>query len=272
MVRDVMFDKGQSKRIWSELFKVIDSSDIIIQVLDARNPMGTRSHKVEETVKGFGSHKHMVFVLNKCDLVPTWVTRRWVQILSAEYPTLAFHASIEHPFGKGALIQLLRQFSRLHMDRKQICVGFVGYPNVGKSSVINTLRKKQVCKVASIPGETKVWQYITLFKRIYLIDCPGVVAASDDTETDVVLKGVVRIENLQDPQEHVAKVLEHVKREYVSRTYGIAEWEDHDDFLSKLARKHGRLLKKGEPDTSTTAKMVLYDWTRGRIPFFYPPP
>ena len=251
---------------------MIDSSDIIIQVLDARNPMGTRSRKVEEAVKGFGSHKHIVFVLNKCDLIPTWVTRRWVQILSEEHPTLAFHASIENPFGKGALIQLLRQFARLHMDRKQICVGFVGYPNVGKSSVINTLRKKQVCKVAPIPGETKVWQYITLFKRIYLIDCPGVVAASDDTETDVVLKGVVRIENLQEPQEHVAGVLEHVKREYISRTYGIPDWEDYEDFLSKLAKKYGKLLKKGEPDTATAAKMVLYDWTRGRIPYFYPPP
>jgi nuclear GTP-binding protein len=272
LVRDLMFDKGQSKRIWSELYKVIDSSDIIIQVLDARNPLGTRSRKVEETVKSFGSHKHMIFLLNKCDLVPTWVTRRWVQILSSEHPTLAFHASIDHPFGKGALIQLLRQFSRLHGDKKQICVGFIGYPNVGKSSVINTLRKKKVCKVAPIPGETKVWQYITLFKRIYLIDCPGVVAASDDTETDVVLKGVVRIENLQDPQEHVAQVLEHIKREYITRTYGISEWTDHDDFLKKLAIKYHKLLKKGEPDTATVAKMVLYDWTRGRLPYFYPPP
>jgi len=63
---------------------------------------------------------------------------------------------------------------------------------VGKSSVINTLRQKAVCKVAPIPGETKVWQYITLMKKIYLIDCPGIVAPSGDSETDIVLKGVVR--------------------------------------------------------------------------------
>lgn len=50
---------------------------------------------------------------------------------------------------------------------------------------------EQVCKVAPIPGETKVWQYITLTKRIFLIDCPGVVYQSSDTETDIVLKGVV---------------------------------------------------------------------------------
>ncbi|KAJ1479395.1 hypothetical protein T484DRAFT_1814348, partial [Baffinella frigidus] len=124
-----------------------------------------------------------------CDLVPTWVTSRWVKLLSAEYPTLAFHASINNPFGKeyptlafhasinnpfskgaliqllrqdsaqyptlafhasinnpfgkGALIQLLRQFGVLHKDKKHTSVGFFGYPNVGKSTIINTLRKKR---------------------------------------------------------------------------------------------------------------------------------
>jgi 50S ribosome-binding GTPase len=213
--------------------------------------------------------------------------------LSKEYPTLAFHASITNPFGKGALLSLLRQLARMRTDKKYICVGFVGYPNVGKSSVINTLRTKkvpplpsrslpptqekkefwrkriaknvlcndhthartivlehmqggaqtwgdqgvavqsdgglwgkqvckvapipgetkvwhyntvqsdaalwgeQVCKVAPIPGETKVWQYITLMKRIFLIDCPGVVYhRTADKESDIVLKGVTRVENL----------------------------------------------------------------------------
>jgi nuclear GTP-binding protein len=122
-----------------------------------------------------------------------------VTILSAEYPTLAFHSSITNPFGKGALIQLLRQFSNLHADKKQISVGFIGYPNVGKSSVINTLVKKKSCKVAPIPGETKVWQYITLMKRIFLIDCPGVVYPTGESETELVLKGVVRSEKLSEP-------------------------------------------------------------------------
>jgi nuclear GTP-binding protein len=92
---------------------------------------------------------------------------------------------------QGSLLSLLRQLARLKSDKQAISVGFVGYPNVGKSSVINTLRTKVVCKVAPIPGETKVWQYITLTKRIFLIDCPGVVYHSSDSETDIVLKGVV---------------------------------------------------------------------------------
>jgi nuclear GTP-binding protein len=89
-----------------------------------------------------------------------------VKYLSKEYPTLAFKASVNTPFGKGSLIQILRQFDNLHkgkftiififVDKKNISIGFIGYPNVGKSSVINTLKKKVVCKVAPIPGETKV--------------------------------------------------------------------------------------------------------------------
>uniref|UniRef100_A0ABI8AKF7 Nucleolar GTP-binding protein 2 n=1 Tax=Felis catus TaxID=9685 RepID=A0ABI8AKF7_FELCA len=188
--QEEIYKKGQSKRIWGELYKVIDSSDVVVQVLDARDPMGTRSPHIETYLKKEKPWKHLIFVLNKCDLVPTWATKRWVAVLSQDYPTLAFHASLTNPFGKGAFIQLLRQFGKLHTDKKQISVGFIGYPNVGKSSVINTLRSKKVCSVAPIAGETKVWQYITLMRRIFLIDCPGVVYPSEDSETDIVLKGV----------------------------------------------------------------------------------
>uniref|UniRef100_UPI00398E780C nucleolar GTP-binding protein 2 n=1 Tax=Pristiophorus japonicus TaxID=55135 RepID=UPI00398E780C len=271
-VREEIFKKGQSKRIWGELYKVIDSSDVIIQVLDARDPLGTRSPRIESYIKKEKPWKHLVFVFNKCDLVPTWATKRWVAILSHEYPTLAFHASLTNPFGKGALIQLLRQFGKLHGDKKQISVGFIGYPNVGKSSIINALRSKKVCNVAPIAGETKVWQYITLMRRIFLIDCPGVVYPSADTETEIVLKGVVQVEKIKCPEDHIAAVLERAKAEYISKTYKIDCWGDAVDFLEKLAFRMGKLLKGGEPDIQTVSKMVLNDWQRGRIPFFVKPP
>lgn len=267
--------KGQSKRIWGELFKVIDSSDVIIHVLDARDPMGTRCRSVEAYLKKEAPHKHLIFLLNKCDLVPPRITAKWVAALSTEYPTLAFHASITNPFGKGSLIQLLRQFSRLHADKRQISVGFLGYPNTGKSSIINTLRKKAVCVVAPIPGQTKVWQYVSLMKRIYLIDCPGVVPhATTDTEADIVLKGVCRVENISAPQDHIPALLSRVQARHLIRTYGssIRDYTDSEDFLERLARSSGRLLKGGEPDLKTTAKMVLHDWLKGKIPYFSKPP
>ncbi|KAM4579653.1 nucleolar GTP-binding protein 2 [Odontesthes bonariensis] len=270
--REEIFKKGQSKRIWGELYKVIDSSDVIIQVLDARDPMGTRSKSIETYLKKEKPWKHLIFVLNKCDLIPTWVTKRWVAGLSQEYPTLAFHASLTNSFGKGSLIQLLRQFGKLHTDKKQISVGFIGYPNVGKSSVINTLRSKKVCNVAPLAGETKVWQYITLMRRIFLIDCPGVVYPSEDSESDIVLKGVVQVEKIKNPEEHIEAVLERAKPEYIQKTYRIPSWKSAEDFLEKLAFRTGKLMKGGEPDLSTVSKMVLNDWQRGRIPFFVKPP
>ncbi|KAI7889302.1 NUC091 domain-containing protein [Mucor mucedo] len=264
---------GQSKRIWNELYKVIDSSDVIIHVLDARDPIGTRCVNIENFIRKEKPHKQLLFVLNKCDLVPTWSTARWVSHLSKTAPTLAFHASINNSFGKGSLIQLLRQFSSLHSDKKQISVGFIGYPNTGKSSIINTLKAKKVCTVAPVPGETKVWQYITLMKRIYLIDCPGVVPPNvDDGEVDIILKGSVRVEKMSAPEDTIPTILSRVRHEYIKRTYGLQGWTDSTDFLEQIARKTGKLLKKGEPDVHNVSIMVLNDWLRGRIPYYVPPP
>lgn len=270
-VRDWVFGAGQSKRIWNELHKVVDSSDVLLQVLDARDPLGTRSKYIEEFLRKEKPHKHLFFILNKVDLVPTWATQRWVAILSAEYPTIAFHASLTHPFGKGAVINLMRQLGKLHIDKKQISIGFIGYPNVGKSSVINALRSKKVCNVAPIAGETKVWQYITLMKRIFLIDCPGVVYPSAETDTEKVLKGVVRVELVTNPEDYIETVLKRVRPEYIKKTYKILEWTDSVDFLEQLAKRSGKLHKGGEADIGAVAKMVLNDWQRGKLPFYVPP-
>ncbi|GEQ71894.1 hypothetical protein JCM33374_g5580 [Metschnikowia sp. JCM 33374] len=282
--KEAIFHKGQSKRIWNELYKVIDSSDVVIHVLDARNPLGTRCESVEKYIKEECPHKHLIYVLNKCDLIPTWVAAAWVKHLSKSFPTLAFHASIKNSFGKGSLIQLLRQFSTLHTDRKQISVGFIGYPNTGKSSIINTLRQKKVCTVAPIPGETKVWQYITLMKRIFLIDCPGIVPPSNrDTESDILFRGVVRVEHVTNPEQYIPDMLEKCERKHLERTYEIKGWSRYEDdaslleqasteFIELIARKHGRLLKGGEPDEGAVAKQVLNDFNRGKIPWFVAPP
>lgn len=74
--RDWVFAAGQSKRIWNELHKVVDSADVLLQVLDARDPMGTRSKYIEEFLRKEKKHKHLFFILNKVDLVPIWVTQR----------------------------------------------------------------------------------------------------------------------------------------------------------------------------------------------------
>lgn len=69
-----LFRAGRSNRVWGEVYKVVDSSDVIIQVIDARDPDGTRCKHLEEFLRKEKPHKHLILLMNKVDLVPTWVT------------------------------------------------------------------------------------------------------------------------------------------------------------------------------------------------------
>ena len=111
-----------------------------------------------------------------------------------------------------------------------------------------------------------------------MIDCPGIVPASaQDTQTAKVLKGVVRVEALSTPSEHIPTLISRVRPIYLARTYNLEvpdseEQFNPDEILDKLARMKGRLLKGGEPDLDGVAKILLSDWVRGKIPYFVPPP
>jgi len=261
-------DMGQTKRVMGEVYKVIDSSDVIIEVLDSRDPMGTRSKRLEEFVARECPHKHLIFLINKCDLVPRWVVEKAVRRLSRERPTLAFRASITNCFGVDNLTALLKQFQRLHPERAHLCVGFVGYPNVGKSSVINSCQRKEVCPVAPIPGETKVWRYISMTKKIYLIDCPGHVYPDDITDAERVMKGVTRTERVKEPEHYVEYITSRVRPEYIKRTYNIDDWNSNDDLLEKVAIRFGRITKGNNPDKHAAALKIITDFQRGKIPWF----
>ncbi|OII71584.1 hypothetical protein cand_032970 [Cryptosporidium andersoni] len=283
---DAVLKKGTSKRIWQELYKVIDSSDIIIHVLDSRDPQGTRCIYIEQYLEKECPQKYLVYVLNKVDLIPKWVASRWIGFYASKRPTIAFHSSITNPFGKKTLFHVLRQYASLMKDKKHVSVGFIGYPNVGKSSIINTLRGSKVCKVAPIAGETKIWQYIHLTHRLYLIDCPGIVPpTSTNTENgefnnfqasiNVVLKGAVRTEKLSDPSIYISELLQKVKAHHIKQKYHLNasdNWGDTDEFLTIVGKRLGKFLKGGEIDHATTAKVILNDWITGKIPYFIPPP
>lgn len=127
--------------------------------------------------------------------------------------------------------------------------------------------------MAPIPGETKVWQYVTLMKRIYLIDCPGIVPpSSTDTPTDLVLRGVVRVEKVEHPEQYISALLSRVKQHHMEKTYDVKGWQNATELLELLARKAGRLLRGGEPDLDGVAKMMLNDFMRGKIPWYTPVP
>lgn len=202
--------------------------------------------------------------------------RHWERTLNKEYPTVMFYADMKHPLGKNKLISLLRQFRDKMKDRRQITVGIIGFPNTGKSSLINALRGEKVCKVAPIAGETKVWQYISLMKSIDLIDCPGTVTNDKDdklSETDLILRNSIRVEKVEDADRHVPAVLKIVNLDVINKLYKVSKtWTTCEEFLEMVARRRGRLLKGGSPDIMTVAKEILKDFNSGKLVWYVKPP
>lgn len=263
--QDMLNKIGQSKRTWNELYKVLDSSDVVIHVLDARNPAETKCNQVEKYISEKGRHKHMIYILNKADLVPTKIIIEWQKLLSKSHPTIVCHSnSLNHNYGKENLLNVIRQLKTLYRKRT-MSIGFVGYPNIGKSSLINILKNKQVCKVAPIPGETKVWQYITLMKDVYLIDSPGVVPINNLKEA--VLHGAVRVENLADPDFYVAEIFNRAGFNEIKKLYCI-NFENIDDFFIEFAKKYKKLHAGGQPNINLISKIIIHDWNRGKIPYY----
>ena len=251
-------------RIVREIIKV---ANIIVEVLDARNPLGTRSKRLEVMINSYDDKKLVLF-LNKIDLVPIHIIKKWELYLSKEYPT--FYGSDRRRyqksmrFFKGKIMNIIK--------KRPIHVCLIGYPNVGKSSIINALRGKKVAPISPNAGFTQGEKNIKLTSdNIYLIDTPGVIPYTEESEVELVLKGAIRPDKIIHLMDSVEEIISIIKKEDLIKKYGI-EFESNDEFLKNLARKRGKLLPGGVPDINTIAKIFINDFQRGKIPYYKIPP
>ncbi|KAL1938053.1 hypothetical protein VTO73DRAFT_12064 [Trametes versicolor] len=265
------------------LHKVIDESDIVILVLDARDPEGCRSRLVEEEVRRRESEgKKLVFVLNKIDLIPRENAQAWLRYLRHSTPTLPFKSANQSQrtnLSSSTAPGLMRLLKAYKPSAQSITVGVVGYPNVGKSSLINSLKRSKACAVAAQPGFTKELQTVQLERGLKVIDSPGVVFDDDDFDdgkgskkTNILLRNVVKVEDVDDPMVIVEEILSRTDLAMIKKLYNIEGFTSPLEFLTMLALTTGRLLKGGTPDILGAARQVLMDWNHQKIPYFSAPP
>lgn len=289
---------NNQKFLWfkQELNLLINKADVLIEVLDARNPLAFRSEAIEKKIleksnKKTGKNKKIILLLNKIDLIPCKILHKWIRYLRKKFPVIAFKCNTQiqkkdlglkkiikfkqsytnKTVGVGALLSLLKNYCRSLNLNNSLTVGFFGYPNTGKSSIINSLKRKRVVEISSIPGLTTVIKEIRLENNIRLIDSPGIIMNGNEKDTSLFLRNALRIEQI-DRIGAVTQILKLCDKKKLMEIYSIPMYSNTEEFLFYVAQVRGKLKKGGIPCTEETSRIVLQDWNEGRIPFFVSPP
>lgn len=276
---------------WRQLWRVVERSDVVVQIVDARNPLLFRSADLERYVKEVEPSKMNMILVNKSDLLTEEQRRHWAEYFDSEGIRTAFYSAtlVEEELKREAEecldsfpeVQQLRRaveeikqsldsvedalnvieqkyktipetqndelprlpgdknsprlLSRLELieflrniytgprhTEQHVTVGMVGYPNVGKSSTINSLMTVKKVSVSATPGKTKRFQTLFLDKDILLCDCPGLVMPSFVlTKADMLLNGILPIDQMRDHVPAVNLLCERIPRHVLEDKYGI---------------------------------------------------
>jgi large subunit GTPase 1 len=169
------------------------------------------------------------------------------------------------------VIEILKSYCKKPDVTSTTYIGFVGYPNVGKSSVINVLMKKKRVAVAQMPGKTRHYQTLFLpdgLKDICLMDCPGLVFPSfTSSKAAMVVNGILQIDTLREYHLPISIVIQHIPKKVLEQFYKLELPDIYSatQFLQCLAAKRGFITGRALPDEAKMAKLVLKDYVSGKI-------
>lgn len=347
--------------IWRQLWRVIERSDLVVMVVDARNPLFYRCPDLEAYIKEIDPYKTSMLLVNKADLLPISARLKWSEhfksqgisflFWSAKAATNVLEGKTEedawrvgdgcfagsspsegfqgtHILGRDELLDRLqgeaehilhhrKESFRDHVldnleestskkflqdeDGKNVAftsyqnvpprgfsrhavVGFVGYPNVGKSSTINALVGAKRTGVTSTPGKTKHFQTFIISENLMLCDCPGLVFPSfTGSRSDMVASGVLPIDKLTDHRGPIQVVADLVPRITLEKQYGISlpkpkPYEPQDraptayELLKAFCESRGYVASAGLADETRAARQILKDYVSGKLLFYHLPP
>lgn len=253
---------------WKVLARAVKKADVVVEVVDIRDPISTRSRRLEQMASALD--KELLIVLNKSDLVPRRVAEKWKRIIEGQgYEVL--YVSSRMRLGTRVLRGAIKGIA----GQKPFVAVVVGYPKTGKSSVINAIRGRKGAQTSPIPGSpgyTKGLQLLKIEPGFYMIDTPGVIPAEGGWP-EAVIRGRSP-EDLVDPVPPAIALLERALRynpNSVREAYGI-ESRDPYEILELYARKRGWFYKlTREPLIEEAARAVIRDYHKAKLLFYVPP-
>lgn len=245
---------------WPVVKRVIKDSDIVLEIVDARMTHLSRNEEVERLIRRH--NKKLIVVVNKIDLV----SRDFLNKLRRENKD-AFFVSGNKNIGLSNLKRgIMITAKRMKIEEPKVSV--VGYPNVGKSAVINALSKRGKARVSERAGTTKGIQWIKA-GSIRILDSPGVVPI-EDNEIKLGVLGAKNPEKLRDPERVAFAIIRKIldfDRKILEEKYGISAEGDEYDILVEIGVKKGFLIKGGRVDENRASYKIIKDWQKGEFRF-----
>lgn len=241
---------------WRLVNQVIDEADILLIVLDSRLVDETRNLELEKKITAKG--KQYILVLNKCDLI----SKEYIEKKKKELHNAIFISSLQH-LGTTMLRDKIFATAKKKKTEK-IIAGVVGYPNTGKSSLINALKGQKSAPASSQSGYTKAIQLVRADNRIYLIDTPGVIPFDEKDEIKHALMGAIDAAKVKDPDIVAMKLIEILDGK-VEAHYGLNKEADSEKALEKIAKQLNKLKKGNVLDLELAGRLILQDWQKGKI-------
>jgi len=261
------FNEAKKERYEEMIDKIIDQSDVLLMLIDARLPEISRNPRLEKILEEKG--RKFIFVLNKFDIAPKREVAESKRRLSKIAPVIA--VSCKTGFGVDHLRRMIyREFDK--MDKPKRKVGLLGYPNMGKSSLINRLAKRGAAKISKEAGYTREIRWIR-GKRMDLFDGPGFIESGEKSEQlKLSMIGAQNAEKIPDPEMVAYSIIKELLTMHwksIEKTYGIKiESDDPAETIESIGKRFGYLKKGGGVEPKRTSIRIIKDWQEGKLKTF----